>query len=107
MNLLKITELAKGGVCYAQLTSHVQLFETPWTVAHQAPLSMEFSRQKFSSRLPFPPQGDLPNTGIEPVSHASPSLASRLFTSAPPDWDANFHLVSTSLTPCHLLYKMC
>ena len=106
MNVLVVTKLAKGGECCAKLISHVWLFETLWTVAHQAPLSMEFSRQKFWSRLPFPSPGDLPDPGIEPVSHAFPSLAGRLFTTAPPDWDSNFHLVS-SLTPFHLLYKIC
>ena len=40
--------------------SCLQLFVTPWTVARQAPLSMEFSRQEFWSELPFPPPGDLP-----------------------------------------------
>ena len=43
---------------------------TPWTVARQAPLSMEFSRQEYWSRLPCPPPGDLPNLGIEPKSPA-------------------------------------
>ena len=46
--------------------SHVRLFATPWTVAHQAPQSMEFSRQEYWSGLPFPPPGDLLNPGIEP-----------------------------------------
>ena len=44
------------------------LFATPWTVARQAPLSMEFSRQKYWSGLPFPSPGDLPDPGIEPRS---------------------------------------
>ena len=44
---------------------------TPWTVAHQAPLSMEFSRQEYWSGLPFPFPGDLPDSGVEP---ASPTL---------------------------------
>ena len=48
-------------------------FVTPWTVAHQAPLSMRFSRQEYWSRLPFPPPGDLPDPGIEPTS-VSPAL---------------------------------
>ena len=48
--------------------SHVQLFATPWTVAHQAPPSMGFSRQEYWSGLPFPAPGDLPNPGIEPGS---------------------------------------
>ena len=50
--------------------SHVQLFATPWTVAHQAPLSMGLwdSPGKNTRRLPFPPPGDLSNPGIEPMS---------------------------------------
>ena len=50
--------------------SRVRLFATPWTVAYQAPLSMEFSRQEYWSRLPFPSPGDFPNPGIEPRSPA-------------------------------------
>jgi len=53
-------------VCWS--LSHVQLFATPWTVAHQAPLSMGFSRQGYWSGLPCPSLGDLPDPGIEPVS---------------------------------------
>ena len=53
-----------------KLLSHVQLFVTPWTVAYQAPLSMEFSRQEYWSGLPFPSPGDCPNSGIEPRSPA-------------------------------------
>ena len=52
----------------AQSLSHVWLFETPWTVANQAPLSMEFSRQEHWSRLPFPTPEDLPDPEIEPMS---------------------------------------
>ena len=48
--------------------SHVQLFVTAWTVAHQAPLIMGFSRQEYRSGLPFPPPGDLPDSGIKPTS---------------------------------------
>ena len=47
--------------------SHAQLFVTPWTVAHQAPLSMRFPWQEYSSRLPFPSLGGLPDTGIKPT----------------------------------------
>ena len=54
---------------------------TPWTVACQAPLSMEFSRQEHWSGLPFPPPGDLPDPGIEP---SSPELAGGFFTIEPP-----------------------
>ena len=51
-----------------KLLSCVLLFATPWTVAHQAPLSMGFSRQEYWSGLPFPSAGDLPDPGIEPGS---------------------------------------
>ena len=54
--------------------SHVQLFVTPWTVAHQAPLSLGFSWQEYWSGLPFPPPEDFPDPGIEPMSPASPAL---------------------------------
>jgi len=54
---------------------------TPWTVAHQAPLSMGFSRQEHWSGLPFSPPGHLPNPGIE---RASPALAGRFLTTEPP-----------------------
>ena len=54
---------------------------TPWTVAHQAPLSMGFSRQEEWGRLPFPPRGDLPDPGIEP---ACPALAGGFFIAQPP-----------------------
>ena len=47
---------------------------TPWTVAHQVPLSMGFSRQKYSSELPCPPPGDLPDPAIKPTSPVSPAL---------------------------------
>ena len=60
--------------------SHVWLFVTTWTVAYQAPLSMEFSRQEYWSGLPFPP-GDLPNPGIEP---GSPALQADALPSEPP-----------------------
>ena len=54
------------------------------TVAHQAPLSMEFSRQEDWSGFPFPFPGDLPDPGIEPVSPVSPTLTGGFFTTAPP-----------------------
>ena len=61
-------------------SSWVQHFPTPWTVALQAPLSMEYSSQEYWSELPFPPPGDLPDPEIKPVS---PALAGRFFTTAP------------------------
>ena len=64
-----------------QPLSHIWLFATPWTVAHQAPLSMEFSRQEYWSRLPLPFSGDLPNPEIKCIS---PALAGSFFTTALP-----------------------
>ena len=48
--------------------SRIRLFATPWSVAHQAPPSMEFSKQEYWSGLPFPSPEDLPDPGIEPMS---------------------------------------
>ena len=56
----------------------------PWTVAHQAYLSTEFSWQEYHSGLPFPTPGDLPESGIKPASLVSSALASGVFTTAPP-----------------------
>ena len=67
-------------VC-VQLLSCVQLFMTMWTAVHQAPLSMEFFRQKYCSALPFPSPGDLPDPEIDP---ASPTLQADSLPSEPP-----------------------
>ena len=72
-SLQKICCSGSRWMCVQSL-SHVQLFATPCTVALQAPLSMEFSRQEYWSGLPFPPPGDLPNPGIESASPVSPAL---------------------------------
>ena len=56
--------------------SRVQLFQTLWTVTHQAPLTMEFSRQEYWNGLPCPPPGDLPSPESEPMSLTSSALAS-------------------------------
>ena len=54
--------------------SRVGLFATPWTVAHQAPLSMGFSKEEHWSGLPLPSPGDLPDPVIKPASPVSPAL---------------------------------
>ena len=64
-----------------KLLSHIRLFATPWTVAHQAFLSMGFSRQEYWSGLPFPSPEDLPNPGIET---RSPALQADTLTSSEP-----------------------
>ena len=85
---------------------------TPWTVAHQAPLSIGFSRQKYWSRLPFPPPGDLPDPGIEPASLVSPALAGRFFTTEPPgnplgpsESESESHSVMSDSLQLHELYS--
>ena len=57
------------------LLTLIHLFATPWTVAHQTPLSMGFSRQEYWSGLPFPSSGDLPDPGMESTSLMSLALA--------------------------------
>ena len=69
---------------HVRLFSCVQLFVTPRTVPHQAPLSVGFSRQEYWSGLPFFPSGNLSDLGFEPKSPTSPALASGIFTTEPP-----------------------
>ena len=66
---------------FVKSLSRVQLFAIPWTVAHQAPPSVGFSRQEYWSGLPFPSPGDLPNPEIEP---RSPALWADALPSEPP-----------------------
>ena len=77
--------------------SCVQLFVTPWTVAHQAPPSMGFSRQEYWSGLPFPSPGDLPDPRMEPKSSAlqTDALQTDALPSEPP---GKFY---------HILEKVC
>ena len=72
--------------------SHVQLFATPWTIAHQTPLSMEFSRQEYWGGLPCPSPVDLPNPGIKPGSFMSSALMGGFFTTSTP-WKPNVVLL--------------
>ena len=73
--------------------SCVRLFVTPWTVAYQAPQSVEFSRQEYWSGLPFPSPGDLPNPGTEP---RSPTLQADTLPSEPPGKP----IKTSNYTPC-------
>ena len=65
---------------HAKSSSCVQPFVMLWTIGHEAPLHMGFSRQEYQSGLPSPPPGDLPDAGIEPGSLTSPSLAGGFLT---------------------------
>ena len=78
---------------------HVRLFVTPWTVAHQASLPMEFSREEYWSGLPCPTPGDLPNPGIKP---GSPALAGGFFNTES-HWGGSsllYHLAILNLPSC-------
>ena len=79
----------------AKSLSHVRLFATLWTVAHQASLSMGFSRQEYWTGLLFTSPGDLPNPGVEPVSLTSPALSTGFFTTS-----------STWESPCKYMYSL-
>ena len=84
--LQKLTQHCEAIVCISVLVIQSRLILCdPWTVAHQAPLSMEFSRRGYCwSGLPFPPPGDLPNPGIKPASPVSPALQADSLLSEPP-----------------------
>ena len=82
-----------NGVCLCKLLSRVWLFATPWTIAHQAPLSTEFSRQEYWSRLPFPFPGNLPYRGIE---HWFPALQADSLLCEPPGKPAMVIIANTN-----------
>ena len=91
--------------------SRVWLFATPWTVAHQAPSSIEFSRQEYWSGLPFPSPEDLPGPGIKP---RSPTLWANALPSEPPGnpHQKNFLKIAcghtiTFLSPLRALNERC
>ena len=67
--------------CMLSCFSRVRLFAILWTVAHQAPLSMGFSREEYWSELPLPYPGDLPDPGIEHMSPEAPTLQADSFSS--------------------------
>ena len=71
ISLFKLAHLCSRSVLSDSLT--------PWTIAFQAPLSMEYSRQEYLSRLPFPTLGDLPDPGIKTSSLVPPALAGEFF----------------------------
>ena len=95
-------------MCCAMLIcfSHVWLFGTLWTVAHQAPLSMGFSRQENWSGLPYSPPGDLSNQGIKPMSVTSPTWAGGFFTSSA-TWEGPLFLFNINwIVPSQPKWKM-
>ena len=77
LELDPVTADISSVACVLSSLSHVQLYATLWTIAHQAQPSMRFSRQEYWSGLQCPPPGDLPNPGIEPMSLSTQALAGR------------------------------
>ena len=89
------------GICYCLVAkSCLTLFANPWTVAHQAPLSMGFPRQEYQSELPFPFPGHLPDPGIKPVS---PELAGGFSTTQPPRKPNSVKIVKICFSEHHII----
>ena len=84
-----------SAACMLSHLTCVGLFVTPWTVAHQAPLSMEFSRQEYWSGLPCPPPGDLPDPGTEPGSLMFSAICRRVL------YLPERHLLEDKRVPTH------
>ena len=78
---------------------------TPWTVASQVPLSMEFSRQEYWSGLPCPPPGDLPSPGLKPGPPASPALAGECCTAEPPGKPPFSQACLYNVLPCRIFSR--
>ena len=93
------------GVCVYESLSCIRLFVTPWAVAHQAPLSLGFSRQEYWSGLPFPSPRDLPDTGITP---GFPELQVDSLPSEPPVklWGLKTLITSPEITDMRLLMDL-
>ena len=87
----------------------IRLFVTPWTVAHQAPLSMGLCRQECWSGLPCPPPGEIPNPGTKPRSLLSPELGGGFFTTTPPgnlQCTHNFYMHQDTKNSCDSLFAI-
>ena len=82
IKLIKVVPAGQKIGLYCMLSHFSHVFVTRWTIAHQAPLSMGFSRQEYWSGLPCPPPGDLPNPGIELMPLRSPAVAGGFFTTS-------------------------
>ena len=82
MRAYYIGQGTQRSACVLSRFGRVRLFGTPWTVAHQVPQSMGFSRQGYWSGLPRPPPWDLPDPGVESMCLLSPALAGMFFTTS-------------------------
>ena len=106
-------------LCHSKLLCRVRLFVTPWTTAHQASLSMGFSRQECWSRFPFHPPGDLPDLGSQitslqfssvtqscptlcnPMNHSTPGLP--VHHQLPEFTQTHIYRVGDAIQPSHPL----
>ena len=90
-----------AGVQVCSIVKLCLILVTPWTIAHQTPRSMGFSRQEYQNGLPFPSPGSFPNPGVEPMFSTSPALAGKFFSTEPPGkpklnkWGDNIQLWRT------------
>ena len=89
-------------MCACSVASVVLFFVILWTVAHEAPLAMEFSRQEYWSGGPCPSPGDLLDPEIEPLSLMSPAWTGRFFTTSA-TWETHFNCFKTVLTAFTML----
>ena len=90
--------------CMLNCFSHIWLCVTLWILAHQAPLSIGFSRQEYWSGLSCPFPGDLPDPAIEPVTLRSPALAGRFFTTST-TWEKFISWLDDQYLPQYLIYS--
>jgi len=81
---MKLTQHCKSPMCVYVCSVTSDSLLTPWTIARQAPLPMEFSKQDYWNRLPFPISGNLLDPEIKLKSLASPALAGGFFITVPP-----------------------
>ena len=94
-----ILDISDSKQMYVCVLSHpvVSNSVTPWTVAHQTPLSMKFSRQEYRSGLPFSSPGDLPDLGIKPASHVSCTDRQILYRSTTWETQLNRYIIQIYL----------
>ena len=100
MSLTAPTHSESVFVCCCLVAKSCPTLATPWTLAHQAPLSMGFPRQEYWSGLPFPSPGDLLDPDIKPRSLMSPALAGRFFTTESPGKPVGLVLTYWKLYSC-------
>ena len=88
-------------MCVLSSFSHVRLFVTLCTIAHQPPLSIGFSRQEYWSELPCPPPGNLPDPEIKPKSLVSPAMAGGCLTTSD-IWEASNYSIDQIFIICYI-----